>query len=270
MTFAFVEADREYRAKLEATGDLASAFAAACAVGTVDLCGTDLTRAVLARMKSYYTAQEQIKEVLEKRYAAAAADFFVETVAFYLKVAIQIRKLTLSVTSEQVVNKHVRQFFKAQAKAKALIDALGLDQVKTILDTFGLDWPDAIAWAKGDGRLVSPVPKEIRADISAWSGDSLVAVIECKTQFGRARTTWLEDFEKREAQLRIQQPRANLFLLVMTEANWDGFDRHDCRFGKQFFALLDKDHWPTAVEPSGSKIAGLVHPVESLFRLVLG
>ena len=40
MALAFVEADRDYRDKLEATGDLASAFAAACAVGKVDLNGT--------------------------------------------------------------------------------------------------------------------------------------------------------------------------------------------------------------------------------------
>ena len=90
---------------IEAIGrDLDIAFTAACDVGKVDLGRNDLTRAVLARLKSYYTAQEGIKTFLEKHYAAPAADFFVETVAFFLKVAITVRKLTLlEVKSEMTV-----------------------------------------------------------------------------------------------------------------------------------------------------------------------
>ncbi len=132
-----------------------------------------------------------------------------------------------------------------------------------------MEWPEAIEWAKGGAKFEWRVPKDIRADISLWNGDELIAMLECKTQLGRKRGGWLEEFEQRAARLETQQPRTKLFLLTMTEKNWCGFDRDDCRFGKQFFALLDRDHGPTKVDLTAATIEGIVHPVESLFRLIL-
>jgi hypothetical protein len=248
----FLEADRAYCKAVEEIGDLDSAFTAACAVGKVDLCGTGLTRAVLARLKSYQIAQELIKTFLKKRYAAAAADFFVETVAFYLNVVIKLQKLELNVASEKPVNELVANNVVAKTKELQLNAASEM--------------------------AVAPRQSVMRPDISVWKGDELVAAIECKTQLGRNRHkdkvtgqyVWLQDFEKRESQLNKQRPNAKLFLLVMTESNWDGFGV-DSRCGKQFFALLDKHHWPRDVDPSAATIEGLVHPnpIEKLFRLVL-
>ncbi len=133
MTSTLFDADEEYRHAVEATGNLGSAFKLACAVGKVDWSGTDLTRAVLARMKSYDTAQKCIKKVLDKHYVASAADFFVETVAFYLKVAISIEKLELRVASEEIVNTQMRKFVKLHAEAKKLAATLYLEEVKTLL-----------------------------------------------------------------------------------------------------------------------------------------
>lgn len=100
----FTEADKNYRNTVESTGSiLGDSFASVCQVGHLDLTKTDLTRAVLSRLKSYYSAQEHIKSFLAKVYAAPAADFLVETVAFYLKVAIQILNIDLQVASEKTV-----------------------------------------------------------------------------------------------------------------------------------------------------------------------
>lgn len=249
MKTTFVDADSGYRAKLEATGDLDSAFAAACAVGKVDLCGTDITRAVLARMESYFKVQESIKAVLGKGYGAAASDFFVETVAFYLKVVVNIQKLNLRVASEQPVNQAVVRFLKIVAKVQDLQPS-----------------------AAPRGAVV-PVPSEriMRPDISIWrcDEDELVAAIECKTQLGRNRNGWLQEFEKEESRLKQQRPHAKLVLLAMTEQNWGGFG-DDPRRGRQFFALLDAKHhknrWPDLSAPT---ITGLAHPIERLFHFVL-
>jgi hypothetical protein len=259
MKTTFVEADTAYRASLEAIGDLDSAFTAACAVGKVDLCGNELTRAILARMKSYYAAQEQIKTFLGKAYAAASADFFVETVAFYLKVAIKIQRLNLHVASEteSPPNKLIAKFLKAARKVHELESSAELE------------------------KTVARRQAAMRPDISVWKNADLVAAIECKTQLGRTRNEWRpaddglakgrQDFIAREARLKERRPNARVFLLVMTEANWDSDAfRNDERFGKQFFVLLDKkhgkDHWPDLSAPT---IAGLVHPIENLFRLIL-
>ncbi len=108
----------------------------------------------------------------------------------------------------------------------------------------------------------------MRADISVWRGDDLFAVIECKTQLGRSRTDWLQEFEEREARLKVQRPRTKLFLLAMTEKNWGGFG-NDQRRGKQFFALLDNRHFTTDIKPSPAPVKGLLDPIDGLFRLIL-
>ncbi len=51
-----------------------------------DLKKTDISEAILERLKAYYLTQGKIKDLLEKRYLAAASDFFVESVLFFLKL----------------------------------------------------------------------------------------------------------------------------------------------------------------------------------------
>ena len=48
----------------------------------------------------YYETQDKIVKLLDKRSVSPASDFFVETVAFYLKIFLEKRKKPLSVKSE--------------------------------------------------------------------------------------------------------------------------------------------------------------------------
>ena len=41
------------------------------------------------RMKTYYEANDQIKDFLNKKSVAPGSDFFVETVVFYLKLFLE-------------------------------------------------------------------------------------------------------------------------------------------------------------------------------------
>lgn len=98
----FTEADQTYRAAIEAPGrDLPTAFAAASAVPQIDLNATDITHAVLLRLKSFLLCQEMIKSELGKVYAAPAADFFVESVCFFLKVVFGKLGPSLTIASER-------------------------------------------------------------------------------------------------------------------------------------------------------------------------
>jgi hypothetical protein len=100
----FTEADDAYRAVIEGPGrELPAAFVAARSVSKIDLNGIDITHAVLLRLKSFLQCQEQTKRQLGKVYAAPAADFFVETVCFFLKVVLEILDPSLSVASEKNV-----------------------------------------------------------------------------------------------------------------------------------------------------------------------
>lgn len=74
-------------------------------VNFIDLKKKDVTKAILFRMRAYYFSQNKIKDFLSKRYIAAASDFFVETVAFYLKLILDIKKTGLGLHSERQIMK---------------------------------------------------------------------------------------------------------------------------------------------------------------------
>ena len=98
----FTEADEAYRAVIEGIGrELPAAFASAHSVSEIDLNSTDVSHAILLRLKAYYLCQEEIKSQLGKVYAAPAADFFVETVCFFLKVVLGKLAPLLTVASEK-------------------------------------------------------------------------------------------------------------------------------------------------------------------------
>lgn len=57
--------------------------------GPLPLDGTSVTRAVLLRMSAFYEMQKGIDKLIDKRVKTAAADFFVEAVAFFLRAALE-------------------------------------------------------------------------------------------------------------------------------------------------------------------------------------
>jgi len=63
----------------------------------------DITKAILLRMKAYYDTQNKIKEFLNKRYMTAASDFFVEAIAFYLKLIFNKEGIDFEVHSERQI-----------------------------------------------------------------------------------------------------------------------------------------------------------------------
>jgi len=102
----FAQADSQYRAAVLAPGrELETAFEAARALGAPKLDGDELTEAVLLRLQAYVQCQAAIKSSLNKVYAAPAADFFVETIVFYLQVAFDGLGAGLHVASERNIEK---------------------------------------------------------------------------------------------------------------------------------------------------------------------
>lgn len=98
----FVEADAEYRRAVESPGTaLSAALTAATQVSQLNLNADDVTIASILRLRSFFRAQAEIKLQLDKVYAAPAADFFVETVLFYLRVAFARLDPSLIIASER-------------------------------------------------------------------------------------------------------------------------------------------------------------------------
>jgi hypothetical protein len=98
----YSEADKTVREAIEALYPaLLSVFSAIQKTDRVDLQGNDITMAVLLRLRSYFKTQSKIKVLLDKTYAAPAADFFVETTCFFLKAVLSKLYPSISVKSEK-------------------------------------------------------------------------------------------------------------------------------------------------------------------------
>lgn len=87
------------------SNDLKKLFDEIVKDGKIDLKNNEISKAILIRLKYYYDYQKTIKEILNKRYASPAADFFVETVTFYLKTVFRIYDLPLEVHSERQIKR---------------------------------------------------------------------------------------------------------------------------------------------------------------------
>jgi len=72
----------------------------------ISLKTNDITKAILLRMKAFYDTNYKIKKFLNKKYAPAAADFFVETILFYLKLILDKYKKQHEVFSEKQIKRH--------------------------------------------------------------------------------------------------------------------------------------------------------------------
>jgi hypothetical protein len=70
-----------------------------------DLTKSEISEAIIERLKAYYLTQENIKRFLDKRYVAAASDFFVESILFFLRLYLQSQGGQLQAHSEKQIMK---------------------------------------------------------------------------------------------------------------------------------------------------------------------
>ena len=100
-----IKADRSYRKLLENLPRyLEREFFSLTTKYSFNLRRKDITRAILWRCHTYYKSQREICDFLQKRYRAPGADFFVETIVFFLK-AVTTKKLPWRVYSELSITK---------------------------------------------------------------------------------------------------------------------------------------------------------------------
>jgi hypothetical protein len=158
----------------------------------------------------------------------------------------------------KLVANRVRAYYQAQDKTKNLLNKrkaqAGSDFfVETVLFALKLfNDSNNLGLEIVSEKALQRKRKSITPDISLWRNGTCVAAIECKTQLGYQKFSWLSQFESREIKLQEIFPEAKMFLLVMTSCNWHGFDtseprggfnKDDLRVGEKFFCLL-AGSWP--------------------------
>jgi hypothetical protein len=79
----------------------------------------------------------------------------------------------------------------------------------------------------------------VKPDISIWKGDSLVGVIELKTQNDWFRNTWEEHLKGRETQVKMASNTPGLFFAVIAHVNF--FDESAPEFNSKYFGLRRRE-----------------------------
>lgn len=86
-------------------GELKSQYKSLLEIENISLDTRVFSEAILLRLITYYSYQNEIKEFLGKRYVAPGADFFVEAVVFYLKFILEKFAPGIEVSSEKAIEK---------------------------------------------------------------------------------------------------------------------------------------------------------------------
>jgi hypothetical protein len=107
-----------------------------------------------------------------------------------------------------------------------------------------------------------------RPDISILANaNTLIATVECKTDFGFSRGKWKAKCEHRSQDLQDLIPGASCYLCVLTEQNWPSSELIGSeKFGKEWFCLSRKAPGKLSDPISESDIRG---PIEPMFLDIL-
>lgn len=137
----------------------------------VSLEGIDISLAVLERLVMYYTYQNAVKVFLNKRYATAGADFFVETVIFYLKLLIKKFAPEYQIESERSIERK-RGSIKPDISIWKDNEVIAIIECKTQLGWNRLGWEDD--FLNREAKLKSIFPKAnaflFVMSLSNWAG----------------------------------------------------------------------------------------------------
>ena len=109
---------------------------------------------------------------------------------------------------------------------------------------------------------------DIKPDVSIWCNGELRAIIECKTQFGRKRNEWADEYHNRTQRLNALHPKCLSFLCVLTRFNWESSwpqFRDSSLAGDKWFCLTQ--HWPSSLPEDVRE--GMIHEIAPMFDEIL-
>jgi len=184
----------------------------------LDLEAKELTIHLIQRINVYYEVQNNIKRLLDKGYISAGADFFVESVMFYLKLLLKSRLAHLDVKSEVQV-KRKRGAIRPDIsiwdgdKVIAIIECktqLGWDRGEwetkfhTRVEKLKSDFPQA------EGYLLT------MTDLN-WKGFGQAVNVELigKQYFNLLKQTWPGCISDSDMESKIDQPIELLFKSIL-------------------------------------------------------
>ncbi|MGB3492259.1 MAG: hypothetical protein WBA57_06000 [Elainellaceae cyanobacterium] len=145
----------------------------------------DYSNILLARLRAFYCAQDNIKKFLGKRVAQAGADFFVEGVLFSLKLFNEIENLNFQIISERAIQ-HKRKAIRPDISIWRGDRLLAVVECKTQLGWMRSNWKSHFAKRERDLKEACPEAKLFVLVMTScnWSGfDDQLDSSEVNQQF---------------------------------------------------------------------------------------
>lgn len=122
----------------------------------INLTSNELTLCLLKRLNTYYEMQYATKDLLRKRYITAGADYFVESVVFFLKLVLENPDIALEVHSERQL-KNKRGSIRPDISVWKNDELIAIVECKTQLGWNRGNWEEHFEARKT--RLIADFPK---------------------------------------------------------------------------------------------------------------
>ncbi|WP_295616716.1 DUF2059 domain-containing protein [Chamaesiphon sp. GL140_3_metabinner_50] len=131
----------------------------------------DYSQAVANRLRAFYATQLGIKKILDKKFAQAGSDFFVETILFFLILFNDLNGLELEIKSEQTIQPK-RNALRPDITIWRGLDLLAVIECKTQLGWHRHDWKSHFESREEKIKEVFPNAKIFLVVMTScnWSG----------------------------------------------------------------------------------------------------
>lgn len=182
---------------------------------SIDFDSTDITLCLIQRLNAYYQTQNNIKGFLNKRYAAPAADFFVESVLYFLKLSLEVSKSNLEAHSERQI-KRKRNAIRPDISIWKNDEVVSIIECKTQLGWSRTTWQRD--FEKREGKLKSDFP-EAEAYLLVMTGSNWGGFSEEHFCSGKyyclLKDKWPTEIDINSTFNDIFTPIENLFKLII-------------------------------------------------------
>lgn len=174
----------------------------------IDLNNTEITRAIIYRLKSYYETHNQIKEFLNKRYAQPASDFFVEQVLYFIKLFLEKNNCILTVHSERQIKQRRGMMRPDISIWNQKDEVVGVIECKTQLGWNRNNWETDFLNREKILHQTFPKAKAFLLVMTTgnWGGFEKKDRNFGKKYFGLLNNTWPPDVNKENIDIVILTP----------------------------------------------------------------
>lgn len=188
--------DNSYRDSIRTTYDqLEKTYNAIASGYNFDLTETEITDAILERLKNYSLTQDLTKNFLNKRYQAPLADYFVETVLFFLKLYLKSQGGLFEAHSERQI-KRAKNAIRPDISVWRDLEVIAIIECKTQLGWNRDGWE--LDYFSREKKLIAEFPQAksylLAMTENNWGGFNKHALLNSRFYSLLDGNTWISNY----------------------------------------------------------------------------